>query len=421
MARRSTPPPNAQYLSSLGNTFSVQPPGSYDDSHSQAASALYARSQRPSYNDHTPEPAPSRSRGPRPLSSAPPPPPSTFSSPPSQHPSNPFRNSSDDEDNRSEAVFNFTDDTSTIAPRDSVSQLERRMTGRQRPQGPRAIPTSHLAIGDGSLGTGGSTVGEESYSWVPPEMLEDDRSTIVAPSPAGRQSPAAQYAGRRQESYHLARQEEEHEEEEEVQAYRSASSSTRDRSRSSAAIPLVGGAAAMAGHEERGSVDGVKPYRAGYAAVGGDDEEDAYGAYSRRNVDIEASGRGEGRSAEKGSLASAFSRPLSYVKSLGAGSMGKRYEDTSIGSKSTYPPDASFSHAGDQGKPSRSHFGIEDSAAKVDPSKIVPALLLQRMFWDTTPTERRIWEHQRGIGIQARPWACWILSILMTIVLIVEL
>ena len=217
----------------------------------------------------------------------------------------------------------------------------------------------------------------------------------------------------RQESYYLSRQEEEEE------SHRDASGSKRDRSRSFAAVPLVGGAAAMAGHEEWGSRDGVTPYRAGYAVVGGDDENDAYGAKSRRNVDVETRGD-RSRIGEMGSLASAFARPISYVKSLGAGSMGKRYEDMSMENKSTHPPDNSFSYA-DPLKLSRSHFGIEDSEAKLDPSKIIPAPLLQRLFWDTTPTERKIWEHQRGIGIQARPWACWILSVTMTIVLIVEL
>ncbi|KAH9466419.1 hypothetical protein Pst134EB_001476 [Puccinia striiformis f. sp. tritici] len=44
----------------------------------------------------------------------------------------------------------------------------------------------------------------------------------------------------------------------------------------------------------------------------------------------------------------------------------------------------------------------------------------KRIFWDTTPIEQRILNHQNGVGIQDRAYVCWLLSFGMFIALIME-
>lgn len=44
-----------------------------------------------------------------------------------------------------------------------------------------------------------------------------------------------------------------------------------------------------------------------------------------------------------------------------------------------------------------------------------------RQIRDTTPMEQKIENHRRGIGVQDRPWACWVLTTICVIVFIVEL
>ncbi|KAG0151859.1 hypothetical protein CROQUDRAFT_35929 [Cronartium quercuum f. sp. fusiforme G11] len=45
----------------------------------------------------------------------------------------------------------------------------------------------------------------------------------------------------------------------------------------------------------------------------------------------------------------------------------------------------------------------------------------KRIFWDTTPLDHRIWNHQQGIGVQDRAYICYLLAIGMLIALILEL
>ncbi|KAH9824403.1 rhomboid family-domain-containing protein, partial [Melampsora americana] len=45
----------------------------------------------------------------------------------------------------------------------------------------------------------------------------------------------------------------------------------------------------------------------------------------------------------------------------------------------------------------------------------------KRIFWDTSPIEMRIWNHQQGIGIQERAYVCYLLAFGMLIALILEL
>lgn len=44
-----------------------------------------------------------------------------------------------------------------------------------------------------------------------------------------------------------------------------------------------------------------------------------------------------------------------------------------------------------------------------------------RQIRDTTPLEDKIKNHKRGIGVQDRPWACWVMAVILVIVFIVEL
>lgn len=44
-----------------------------------------------------------------------------------------------------------------------------------------------------------------------------------------------------------------------------------------------------------------------------------------------------------------------------------------------------------------------------------------RQIRDTTPLEQKIYNHKHGIGVQERAWACYVLSVILVIVFIVEL
>lgn len=305
-----------------------------------------------------------------------------------------------------------------VAPDDSVSQLDRRFTGKRTLNGPRALPSSHLAT---------PVVPEDddngSYGWVDPAGLgpEDDASTIVGPTgraiPQGRAPPAAQQ--------YYSTVEEEMDREEDVAAYRS---SANLRSSSSAGLPLVRDAAPMAGGFDPSTSNvgsGVKPYQ-GYAAVakGEDsDEEPPYGAYSRSgDADLERAMRdgtagdrdGSAVGGIKSNFASAFAGSLSYVKSL-------RSTPTSMNKDQFDGPTDEYGYDGESTYPPQQLNKGYSSERAVDVSNMEPAPWHQRLLWDTTPNELRILEHKRGLGVQARPWACWILSVIMVAVLIYEL
>lgn len=47
--------------------------------------------------------------------------------------------------------------------------------------------------------------------------------------------------------------------------------------------------------------------------------------------------------------------------------------------------------------------------------------VLLRQIRDTTPLEQKIANHRAGIGVQNRPWACWVIAVVLGIVMIIEL
>lgn len=44
-----------------------------------------------------------------------------------------------------------------------------------------------------------------------------------------------------------------------------------------------------------------------------------------------------------------------------------------------------------------------------------------RQLRDTTPLEEKIKNHKAGVGVQDRPWACWVIAVVLLVVFIVEL
>lgn len=46
---------------------------------------------------------------------------------------------------------------------------------------------------------------------------------------------------------------------------------------------------------------------------------------------------------------------------------------------------------------------------------------LKRQIWDSSPTEQKIANHKKGIGVQDRPWACWVFAAIIVAVFCVEL
>ncbi|KAM0751820.1 rhomboid-domain-containing protein [Meredithblackwellia eburnea MCA 4105] len=374
--------------------------------------------------------------------------------------SNPFARP----DPPSEVQYNWGEDAaSTIAPDDSVSQLDRRFTGKRTLNGPRALPSSSLQQQRQQATIAEEEHEVESYGWVDPNSINNNNGgagngngdgTIVGLS--GRAVPRT--TGEYGDPYD---QDQDQDQDPDSYGYRhqhSRSSGSRgmmmdvDPSSSSANIPLVSSAAPMAGgayayEQGSGSQGGggggasiVKPYQ-GYAAVGKQDEsegeeyDDGYAAYSRtRDGDLERAvrdGTGTTTTRDKGGIrgvvgsgiASAFSGSLGYVKSLRSGGSGKgddgdhkeeRYgedEDSYYNNNSaatgTYPPTQ-------VGRGTTNKDLLSSSDMK-------PAPTLLRLLYDTTPTPIRIEEHKRGVGVQRHPWACWTLSVVMTVVLVVEL
>lgn len=384
MSRRASPPPqDTSYLSQLGgNSFLVAEAPSTDD-HSQQAPSYYSG--------------------------------------PVVHPSDIYGRPTPP----SEVNYHFQDDVSTIAPDDSVSQLDRRLTGR-RLGGPRPMEGSSSAapavpvipeVHDPTL-----------YQYVPPAMLEDDRSTVIAgnqapsrgldDSSAARQAPVEKTPV---QSYTPRAYAEEDEDEEFVRGHAA--------HQSSSAAPLVASAAGMSGfrtdvaHEGGGSsgVSAYQPPVKGYAAVGREDEDDRpYSAYSRaRDLDLEASIRnvrnGQDPSDGSATLASAWSNPLGYLTK----GRNSSYADSQ---KGAYPPGA-FDMDEMNKNPSRASLPSINIVQRQDRDAGVgeKAPLWQRMFWDTTPNAVRIAEHKNDQGIQRYPIVCWVLSGVFCIVMIVEM
>lgn len=437
MSRRPSSPPleRAGYLESLGGSGGFRSvraestdgygdgDGTWTASDEQHLAQQHYQSARPAFApSHAAPPsyatgnaAQSSSRGPRPLSASAAPSPSPS---PSGYPSvnpfpihaNPFARP---DEPASEAEFHWGDDAaSTIRPDDSVSQLDRRFTGKRGLTGPRAIPARNSFAA--------APMPEDdtaSFAWVDPAALAlDDADTIVGPT--GRTVPQSTLEVTPVQQYYP-------EEEDEVAPYHSSAPMMNRGSSSSAALPLVTAAAPIAGYPDAGSA--VQPYQ-GYAAVGrADESEDEYGAYSRaHDPDLERAVRGDGTAVsqeqqqqhDSGGIrqvgAATFASALSYVKSMRGtpSSMNKgqfdrqenEYDDDS------YPP-----------QPRSKGFGDVDDQQPRDVEGMRPAPTIQRLLYDTTPNELRIHEHKRGLGIQQRPWACWVLSLIMIGVMIYEL
>ncbi|GAA5949053.1 hypothetical protein JCM21900_003189 [Sporobolomyces salmonicolor] len=434
MSRRPvTPPTSDAYLRSLpASSFLVAAPPSTDDHHISA---------EPSYHSHT------QAHG------------------PPVHPSDIYSRPAAPSDVAS-SNFHWADDVSTIAPDDSVSQIDRRLTGRRPLTGPRPMDRE-----------GVSSVPEipEEYAldesvhrdYVPPEMLEDDRSTVLgnrpkvasaggagmrAANPSTTVGPLARARGEGSGSAtavpYTPRQYANDQDDEDA----------HDR-------PLVAGAACgrSGGVSGVGSNNGresnLHPYSrpAGYAAVGDkdDDYDDGgmYAAYSRsRDADLESKmGFDESRDLSAGSggtggstLVGMLSTPLGYIKSIRGARTASRQESSfyTPHELAFQPPSSSSLDINGKGMSSYppTSFGISSSlnlakipsldvagahhrtpSQAVDGSQVRPKPLWQRWFWDTTDPNRRVWEHKRGVGIQRWPFAAWGLAVVMTIVLIVEL
>ncbi|GAA5857319.1 hypothetical protein JCM8547_002218 [Rhodosporidiobolus lusitaniae] len=427
MSRRASPPPSdSAYLRSLPSSFLVAPAPTTDDHHTSAGgrpSDLYSR----------------------------PAPPSDVAS-----------------DN-----FHWGDDSaSTIAPDDSVSQIDRRFTGKRRLLGPRAmdaVPEVPSVPEEYALE---ETVHQD---YVPPELLEDDRSTVVpsgqgvrAINPSTSVGPLARARGEGSGSgsggttpvpYSSPRQYARDEEE--------------DGDERLLAMAAGGAAGAYSNGSGKSGPGGttVAPYSSrptnGYAAVGHEEEYDdggVYAAYSRaRDQDLESragfrdgggagfgggSGHGQDASADTNrsgatgtTLVGALSNPMGLFKSLSGRGSGKEESSFYTPHELAFQPPSSSSldRDGKQGYPptwqpndlqkvpsldvagphDRSYNGY--AGAGGDGSQIQPKPLWQRWFWDTTPMERRAWEHKQGQGMQRWPFASWTLALIMTIVMIVEL
>ncbi|KAL8279240.1 hypothetical protein RQP46_008277 [Phenoliferia psychrophenolica] len=332
----------------------------------------------------------------------------------------------------SEAEYHWGEDAaSTIVPDDSVSQMDRRFTGKRTLTGPRAPPPPVSPIPIHSL-----PEEDESYGWVDPNALGDD-GTVVGPS--GRQiSSQSRGGGPQPPSAQLYYPDEDDDDREDVAAYRS-SANLRASQSSSAALPLVGDAALPAGYEG-GMGSEVKPYQ-GYAAVGrNESDDDEYSPYSRsRDADLEravagsSAGAGGTESASGiravgANLASAVSGSLTYVKSLRSGAGGRGGGGGGSSSPSSMQKDQ-FDRADEYGayEGGNNTFPMQQLnkgyGGDVQPRSLggqAPPTW-RRLIYDSTPNEIRIEEHKRGLGVQARPWACWILSVIMIAVMIYEL
>lgn len=397
------------YLRNVRSTFAVPPPQSSSHDHSVHPSDLYSRPQ-----------------------------------PPSDVASN----------------FEWSEDAaSTIAPDDSVSQLDRRFTGRRGLFGPRPMDARDVPPAVPEMPEDVALEEIVHRDYVPPELLRDDTSTVVptdhqSKSRGGGRGPAAnrsQAGGMHDASAvgplarargettsattvpYSARQYEDEDEDAPLVSSRDAPRRTNDQS-------------------SHGSQSTVHPYSRpkGYAAVSGgglhgqsdhdnDDDDNSY--YPKRGDDAERGGdsRYSGGDQEMG-IKAVESSGTGLVGSLmsrlrGNGGASRRQESSfyapnelafepPVGERnSSYPP-TSYGMDRSQSSglykiPSLDVAGPHDRTASekyVDPSTIRPAPLWKRWFWDTTDPARREWEHKRSIGIQRWPYASWALAVVMTIV-----
>lgn len=206
------------------------------------------------------------------------------------------------------------DAASTIAPDDSVSQIDRRFTGRRPMLGPRAM--DHVAAVPEERGGYHEQADDAVHrDYVPPELLEDDRSTVVPTPAAARHSQPSRgpsSAGVRAVNPSttvgpLARARGESNPGVVPYAAAGASSSSpaqdhyhgdEDDDASHPLVPGSGSGLVGPAGVRSAAATTVTPYSRpakGYAALGGGDDDDedddggVYAAYSRqRDADLEA-------------------------------------------------------------------------------------------------------------------------------------
>ncbi len=283
------------------------------------------------------------------------------------------------------------DGASSIAPGDSVSQLGRQDTHR-RMVGPRPLEgagMSPVAEGDEAF----EHDSPSNYQYVPPHMLEDDRSTVVGPQPQrslSNQSATRSGSGAgpahaiypvAQRKYPTLDDDYAGQDDLEYNHYHQPARSGE----SSAQLPLVGAAAAY-GAVHSAATTPVGNSR-GYANVSPYDEEDLYGNYAPRSL--------------------GYDEEHAYHDKPGQLSPHAYGDDDG---KDVYPP-----APGDKAV----HGG---PGLVVDPRTLPVSAWWRRAFWgDKTPAERREWEHRNGLGIQRWPFACWALTLIMCAVMVYQL
>ncbi|GAA5984829.1 hypothetical protein JCM5350_004251 [Sporobolomyces pararoseus] len=422
--RQGSPPPSSgsEYLRTIPSTFAVPPPQSSSNDHSYSQSA-------PSYHTNS-QPAVLPSD----LYSRPVPPSDVASS-----------------------NFEWSEDAaSTIHPDDSVSQLDRRFTGRRGLFGPRPMDGNNLPPPVPEIPEELALEETVHRDYVPPEMLRDDRSTVVpknksiggqdrminqasavgplarARGEGGSGSGSGTGSGNGTVPYTSRQYEEEDED-----------------------APLVSDRTLRRNDQgSTGTQTAVHPYSRpkGYAAVGGggrdqdeydQDDEDSY--YPKRGGDAEQGDPNYSHDREMGIKPVEGGTGLvgSLMSRLRGGGGNRRQESSfyapnelafeppssaSVDRNSSYPP-TSFGMDRSQSSglhkiPSLDVASAHDRSASekyVDGSRIRPEPLWKRWFWDTTDPARRVWEHKQSLGIQRWPYASWILAVVMTIVMIVEL
>ncbi|BGO88928.1 hypothetical protein NBRC10512_005682 [Rhodotorula toruloides] len=349
-----------------------------------------------------------------------------------------------------------SDAASTIAPEDSVSQLDRRFTGRRRMLGPRPMDAPPVP------GVPEEYTEQLRGEYVPPEMIaegdEDEKSTVVPAEPVKRAAqavgPLAKARGEGSgggsntsggaipyvsPSQHPRDNYAQDEDDDDSRPLVPSSGPPTSSSRSA---PTPAPAST------------ITPYSRtrGYAALGNDDADTydddggVYAAYSRsRDEDLES--KAGMRAVERGSdssatgsreLAGALSDPVGYlrqsIRGRGGGSRTDRDREgsfympnelafrppssSSIDKHPSYPPHTPNSYPLSK-IPSLDVAPATDRGANGE--QIRPDPLWKRWVWDGTDQERRVWEHKRGVGMQRWPFASWALAVVMTAVLIYEL
>lgn len=356
----------------------------------------------------------------------------TYYSAPGVHPSDIYARP----ESREPGEFHFTDDA-TIAPDDSVSQLDRRFTGRRLMNGPRPMDQQQQQQQQSSAPPAFASIPESLHDetllhqYVPPEMLLDDRTTVVPPrhtsplaaptampprlSPGPSTAAPAPVAYRSMTSTPTPSAPP-------VQAYMQqhqyvAEEDDEDRDRAHAPLFAADGTAQPAAMYSRAG-SGVAAYqsavsKSGYGRLGGGEDEEARfgphdGVERGHEHELHDSIRTVDGKANDGSAGgSRWVNPLGYLRS------GGTHDDRD--DKSAYEM-----HSKSASRSSLPSLNVVDRQDDYYGRKDDGDSKWKRMLWDSRPTEVRVEEHKRGQGIQRWPYASWGLVAIYTIVLVVE-